>query len=80
MSAPVALVIGAGPNIGAAVARVFAAKRYKLALASRSSANEMTSNGTLQIEINLGDPESVKALFEKVVKNLGAPQHRRLQW
>jgi NADP-dependent 3-hydroxy acid dehydrogenase YdfG len=33
---PIILILGAGPNIGQAVARTFASKGYKIALAARA--------------------------------------------
>ena len=73
MSAPIALIIGAGPNVGAAIAKAFAAKGYKLALAARSLSDETTSDGTVHIKVDLSNPDNVAGLFEKVKKQLGTP-------
>lgn len=43
MSSPIALVLGAGANIGQAVGRKFTANGYKVALASRTASSEVTS-------------------------------------
>ncbi|KAJ5322875.1 hypothetical protein N7452_011164 [Penicillium brevicompactum] len=46
---PVILILGAGPNIGINVARVFAAKGYKVALASRSLKDQESTADQLNI-------------------------------
>ena len=73
MSAPVLLIIGAGPNVGASLAKAFAAKGYKIALAARSLNDETTADGRLHIKVDLSNPDNVKGMFEKVTKAWGAP-------
>jgi NAD(P)-dependent dehydrogenase (short-subunit alcohol dehydrogenase family) len=41
MQAPVILIIGAGPNIGAAIANKFSENGYKVALAAQQVYNQM---------------------------------------
>lgn len=72
-AAPVALIIGAGPNIGAAVAKAFEAKGYKIALAARKLDDGMKENGNLHIKVDLSEPEKVPSIFEKVKEKLGIP-------
>lgn len=73
MSAPVALILGAGANVGQAVARAFAAEGYKIALVARS-AKDTGSEGYLHIRGDLSDPASVPGIFAQVKKELGAPR------
>ncbi|KAK6083604.1 short-chain dehydrogenase [Seiridium cupressi] len=64
------LVIGAGPNIGLAVAKTFAGAGYKVALASRSKATDLYTHFTF----DASKPETVPQLFEGVRKDLGDPK------
>lgn len=73
MSTPVILIIGAGPNIGAAVAKKFAENGYKVALAARSLSDGVQADGYLHIKADLSDPENVPRIFREVEKNLGIP-------
>jgi NAD(P)-dependent dehydrogenase (short-subunit alcohol dehydrogenase family) len=72
MSSPkVLLLLGAGANIGASVARTFAANGYKVALASRTSRNHDAAN--LHVQADLSDPSSLVSVFQKVERELGTP-------
>lgn len=74
MSTPkVALIIGAGPNVGAALTSAFTAQGYKLALAARSLSDTMTADGNLHIKVDLSEPGNVVGMFEKCKKGLGTP-------
>jgi len=70
MTSPVLLVLGAGPNIGVQVAKAFAAKGYKVALASRK--NHAVDDTQLHIPIDLNEPQSVAGVFETVKAKLGS--------
>lgn len=71
---PVLLILGAGANIGAHLARSFAAKGYRVALTSRTSRDQETnSNGDLHLQSDLADPGSVAGVFAKVRDLLGPP-------
>ena len=72
-ASPVALILGAGANIGHPVGRAFAAKGYKIALVARSLAEEDSSSGQLHIQSDFGDAESVVKVFAKVEAQLGLP-------
>ncbi|KIH87140.1 hypothetical protein SPBR_05266 [Sporothrix brasiliensis 5110] len=74
MSAPVALILGAGSNTGQAVARAFAADGYKIALVARSLKEADSADGYLRIRADLADPSSVAGIFAKVKAQLGAPK------
>ncbi|KAK9426305.1 putative Short-chain dehydrogenase [Seiridium unicorne] len=64
------LIIGAGPNIGLAVAKTFAGAGYKVALASRSKATDLYTHFTF----DASKPETFPQLFEGVRKDLGDPK------
>lgn len=68
---PVVVIFGAGRNIGANVARVFANKGYKVALAARRLQNEQVEEGQLHIHADLADPNSVISAFDSVEKTFG---------
>jgi NAD(P)-dependent dehydrogenase (short-subunit alcohol dehydrogenase family) len=69
----VALIIGSGPNIGQSTSRAFAARGYKVALASRSAKTEENTADLLYFKIDLTNPSSVPELFTKVKEALGIP-------
>ncbi|KAK5227064.1 hypothetical protein LTR72_003054 [Exophiala xenobiotica] len=71
-SSSIALVFGAGQNVGAGVVKAFSAKGYRIATVSRT-ATEDTSDKRLHIQADLEDPESVSAVFATVRKQLGHP-------
>lgn len=70
---PVLLILGSGSNIGQHVARAFAAKGYKVALASRSLKEEGSTVDQVNISSDLSNPESVIGVFSKVKASLGLP-------
>lgn len=70
---PVILILGAGPNIGQAVARTFASEGYKVALAARSLKEEDSTDAQLNIKADFSKPEEVVDIFTKVRKALGIP-------
>lgn len=72
-SSPVLLILGAGSNVGASVAKAFAEKGYKIALASRTIKNEDNDPNNLNIVCDLSDPFSVPDVFNKVKETLGIP-------
>ena len=86
-TSPVILILGAGPNIGQAVARTFASKGYKVALASRSLREADSTDNQLNITADFANPDDVVDAFTRVKKVLGIPsvvvyngksQHRRI--
>ncbi|KAF4978074.1 hypothetical protein FZEAL_5500 [Fusarium zealandicum] len=70
---PVALILGAGANIGKSVGRAFAAKGYKVALAARSLREEDSTPDHLNVRSDFSDPESIEKVFTKVKSQLGSP-------
>jgi NAD(P)-dependent dehydrogenase (short-subunit alcohol dehydrogenase family) len=70
---PIALILGAGGNIGQNVGRAFAAKGYKTVLAARSVKEEESTTSQLNIRSDFSDPESIVKVFSKVQSTLGYP-------
>lgn len=72
-ASPVILILGSGPNVGQHVARAFAAKGYKVALASRTLKEEDSTADQVNVSCDLSDPDSVIRVFSKVKALLGTP-------
>jgi NAD(P)-dependent dehydrogenase (short-subunit alcohol dehydrogenase family) len=72
-TSPVVLILGSGSNVGKHVAQAFAAKGYKVALASRSLKGEDSTADRVHISSDFADPESVIRTFSKVKELLGVP-------
>ncbi|KAH8674685.1 hypothetical protein BGZ60DRAFT_404537 [Tricladium varicosporioides] len=72
-NSPIALVLGAGSNIGGHVGKAFAAKGYKIALAARSLKEEESTAERLHIQSDFSDPASVAKVFAKVKSHFGLP-------
>lgn len=72
-TSPIVLILGAGANIGTSLARTFAAKGYRVALAARKMKDETNEEGQLTIRSDFADPTSIATVFEKVRKVFGSP-------
>lgn len=72
-TSPVILILGAGPNIGQAVAQTFASKGYKVALASRSLKEADSTDNQLNITSDFSKPDDVVNAFARVKQVLGIP-------
>ena len=72
-NSPVALILGAGANIGQNVARVFAEKGHRVALVSRTAKEEASTPSQLNLRGDFADPESIPSIFAKVKAELGTP-------
>jgi NAD(P)-dependent dehydrogenase (short-subunit alcohol dehydrogenase family) len=70
---PVALIIGAGPNIGQAVIRNFASKGFKVGVAARSVKEADSTENQLNIPSDFTKTEDVINAFDKVKKAFGVP-------
>ncbi|KAK9350194.1 hypothetical protein V1523DRAFT_458353 [Lipomyces doorenjongii] len=57
--APVILILGAGPRVGAS-------QGYKIAVASRSGTGTKTAKGFLSLKADFTKPDSIPALFDAV--------------
>lgn len=72
-TSPIILILGAGPRIGTTVAKVFAAKGYKVALASRKASEANNTANEIHIPSDFADPGTVVDAFSKVEASLGIP-------
>lgn len=72
---PVCAVVGVGPGIGAAYARLFAAERYAVALMARSASfsSDLAAKlpGSRAYACDVSDADSVASAFEAVRRDLG---------
>jgi NAD(P)-dependent dehydrogenase (short-subunit alcohol dehydrogenase family) len=73
MVTPVLFVLGAGPGIGLSVAKAFATRGYKVALAARSLEDNVGKEGYLNLHLDLANPEDIAEAFTKVKERLGIP-------
>jgi NAD(P)-dependent dehydrogenase (short-subunit alcohol dehydrogenase family) len=62
-SKPVALIIGSGPRVGAAVAAKFSSSGYSVAIASRKGE---AAEGYLSIKADVSSPSSIPSIFEAI--------------
>mmetsp|Transcript_39551 Transcript_39551/g.86322 ORF Transcript_39551/g.86322 Transcript_39551/m.86322 type:complete len:238 (-) Transcript_39551:98-811(-) len=73
----ICVVIGIGPGIGEHTARKFAAEGYKVALLSRTieklQAMAADISGSQAFQCDVSKPDSVKAAFAAVRKEMGEP-------
>lgn len=72
-TSPVVLILGAGSNIGHHVARAFASKGYKVALAARKLKAADDNADQINITSDFSDPNSIANVFSKVKSTFGAP-------
>jgi NAD(P)-dependent dehydrogenase (short-subunit alcohol dehydrogenase family) len=69
----VVLILGAGPNIGQALVRIFASKGYKVVLAARSLKEADSTDNQLNIPSDFSKTDDVVNAFTKVKKVFGIP-------
>ena len=72
-ASPIVLILGAGPRIGSSVAKIFAAKGYKVALASRKKPEANHIANEFHVQSDFADPDSVTKVFSHVKASLGVP-------
>ncbi|KAE9375391.1 putative short-chain dehydrogenase [Stipitochalara longipes BDJ] len=72
-TSPVILILGAGANVGQHVAKSFASKGYKVALAARRAKEAENTADQVNIPSDFTDPNSIINAFSKVKALLGAP-------
>ena len=70
---PVILILGAGAHVGHPVARHFASKGYKVALAARSLKEADSTDNQLNIPSDFSKTDDVVKAFAKVKKEFGIP-------
>lgn len=66
MTAPVALIIGVGPRIGAGLVSRLSSAGYSLVLASRKGTNTKDASGHLSLKADFTDPATVAPVFAAV--------------
>lgn len=69
--APVVLILGAGPRVGAAISEAFDGDGYKVAVAARKGTDSTADNGFLSVKADFTKPDSIAAVFEKVEAEFG---------
>lgn len=72
-TSPVILILGAGSRIGKSVAKTFAAKGYKVALASRTASEANNTADEIHIQSDFADLGTVANAFAQVKTKLGIP-------
>ena len=72
-TSPIVLILGAGSNVGQHVARAFASKGYKVALAARSLKESDNTADQVNVKVDLSDSNAVASVFSKVKTLLGVP-------
>jgi NAD(P)-dependent dehydrogenase (short-subunit alcohol dehydrogenase family) len=70
---PLVLLLGAGSNIGQAVAKKFLAGGYHVALAARKLPDRKMSSQEWTYKFDLSNPSAVEDLFAKVSEDAGIP-------
>lgn len=70
-TSPVALILGAEPNVGLPPAKAFASKGYRVAVAARSLKELNSTENFLKVKIDFTNPENVVKAFIKVKDELG---------
>lgn len=68
-SKPVAIILGSGPKIGAAVAKKFANTGYTMVIASRNATEGKIAEGYLSVKADLFNPSSIPAVFDAINAN-----------
>lgn len=69
----VALILGAGPRVGHAVAKSFVSKGYKVAVPARSLNESDSTPDQLNIKSDFSKPNEVVNAFQRARKELGTP-------
>lgn len=69
---PIALILGAGPRVGSAVANKLASDGYAVAVASRKGTDCRNDAGFLDIKADLSQTTSIKVAFDAVKAEFGA--------
>lgn len=70
---PIAIIFGSGKNIGAAAARAFSAKGYRVAQAARSLDTAKSDEDDLLFAVDLAKAGAVSEVFASVRKAWGEP-------
>ena len=73
MSKPIALIFGAGKNIGASSAQAFSAKGFRVAQAARSFNPADSNDDSLFVKADLSKIGAVSEVYASVRKAWGEP-------
>jgi len=73
MPSPVILILGAGANVGAQTARLFAKYGYKVAVASRTTKEDLKKEVDLAVSADFSKPGGIKTVFDEVKSKIGTP-------
>lgn len=73
---PTVVVVGAGPGLGAAIARRFARERYRPVLLARDPARieDPDLADALRVPVDAGDPNALRAALAQVSEVVGDPE------
>ncbi|KAL9087588.1 MAG: hypothetical protein Q9159_003538 [Coniocarpon cinnabarinum] len=66
---PVALILGAGPRVGTAVAEKFVSNGYNVAVASRKGSQ--VTKGALALQADFANPETIPGIFHTAIREFG---------
>lgn len=72
-TSPIIIILGAGERVGFPVAKAFAAKGYRVALAARKLKESDSKADELHITSDFSYPLSITTAFAKVNAALGVP-------
>lgn len=70
---PIALIIGAGSNVGLSCARAFSAKGYQVLVSSRTARSDSDFAGYTHLPSDVTQPASIIELFKAVKQAAGIP-------
>jgi NAD(P)-dependent dehydrogenase (short-subunit alcohol dehydrogenase family) len=70
--APIVLILGSGPRVGASVAATFASNGYSVVVTSRKGSNSTTPEGYLSLSADFNDPFSIPGIFDAVATKLNS--------
>jgi NAD(P)-dependent dehydrogenase (short-subunit alcohol dehydrogenase family) len=71
--APIALILGAGANIGEATARLFSSQGWRVALVARSLQASESTETQIKIPGDFAQPSDIVRVFDKVKETFGIP-------
>jgi NAD(P)-dependent dehydrogenase (short-subunit alcohol dehydrogenase family) len=73
MTSNIALILGAGPNVGLATVKYFSEKGDKTIAVSRNPSEEISKSADLVIKADFSNPSAIKPVFEEVKAKIGIP-------
>jgi NAD(P)-dependent dehydrogenase (short-subunit alcohol dehydrogenase family) len=74
MSPLIAFIIGAGPGVGIATARLFAKQGYKVVVGSRKpNVESVKQEGFVPVAVDIAKHETITTAFSDIESQLGGP-------